>query len=161
MKLQGWEVAVEEAATVAEEHATATAVNSALSQAKKHSIYQTEAGRKVYQTILTAAVGPSEQPGGEESGKLSLKRRANGLGVGEKAVSDARARANRLRLDLILEEALRDGCFWYDKRSQRKDATSLELLTLMKEFWYTDGISRTSCKLGTYPKRHSRCIVIT
>lgn len=65
---------VEEAAIAAEEHATATTVISALSEAKKHSIYRTEEGRMAHQSILTAAVGPSKQSeaGGVHSGTISI-----------------------------------------------------------------------------------------
>lgn len=91
-------VGIEEGLILAEKRATATTVDSALSETKNYSTYRAGAGRRAYQTVPTAAVGPSKFSGGAERGAVILKRHDNSLGVNEKAVSDPRARAERLRL---------------------------------------------------------------
>lgn len=153
----------EQVSMAAEDHAVAAATHRAvkISLSKAKQQWRTELGRQAYQTILTTVVGPSnaerssEEGGGEK--QVTQYRLARGLGVPEEIISNARARANRMRHDSPPTEAPSDGSFWWAKCSERKDNTSPEVLSLTNDFRQLDNyISRTSRDSGTHVDQSSQ-----
>ena len=115
----------------------AVAMKEALAKAAKYN--KSKQGSETFQTLLTAVAHE-----GDEYPTMTTKRKAAVLGVREQTLSFARQRLEKLRADLHPDEAIRTGAYWYVPRARRSDATSPELLSLMRQFWHTDEVSRAS-----------------
>lgn len=82
----------------------------------------------------------------DEPQKISAKRRAELLGVDVNGLETVCERAKRLTIDVHPKEAIKHSVFWYQERAKRRDATSPELLHLMRRYWHCDGVSRATAK---------------
>lgn len=127
-----------EAARLREDAAIGASFRAAIAQARKHFHFE-PAGRQTYQTLLAAAFyGESE--------RIPITRTAAVLGIGHKVAASARERAIAVRdhSDLPPSAAIENGVYWYGKRAERTDATRPELLSLMRQYWHCDEVSRAA-----------------
>lgn len=130
------------------------ALERAIGVAQKQN--KTNEGRRTWQTLLTAAAFPrrandgaeeedeEEEDEEEEPQSISGKRKAAALGVSEKAWRYALKRMKALEADIYPAEAIENGVYWSSPRARRSDAVSDELVSLMRQFWHTDEVSRAT-----------------
>ena len=117
------------------------ALERAIETAKEHN--KTNEGRCTWQTLLTAAAfrrpvndDQEAEEEEEEIASMSSKRKAGALGVREGAWSYAVKRVKQLQADLHPREAIEKGVYWFWPRAQRSDATSENLMELMRQYWH-------------------------
>ncbi|CAB1103201.1 unnamed protein product [Ectocarpus sp. CCAP 1310/34] len=111
----------------------------AIEQAQKQR--STSDGHRTWQTLLTAAAFMVED---EEGSQLSAQRTAAAINVRRQSFNFAVGRAKKLNPDVRPTEALKDGVYWFSPRAKRSDAASDELVSLMRQYWHTDEVSRAS-----------------
>lgn len=112
---------------------------------------QSDVGRRTYQAALSVLVGT-----GERSEGVSSARRAASLGIRPQTFRDAEGRMKSARHDLPPAEAVAQGAYVYNERKTRSDATSEELVVLMRQFWHSDDVSRATGNSGEITCGESR-----
>ena len=117
------------------EAALATALKGALRNASMMN--NTNKGSETWQTVLTAAAHDD----GDEPSTVTGKRKADYLEVRQNSFSEALQRARQLQAELTPDAAIAAGTYWYKPRTRRRDASSPELLLLMRQYWHTDEVS--------------------
>lgn len=85
---------------------------------------------------------------GERSEGVSSARQAASLGIRPQTFRDAEERMKNARHDLPPAEAVAQGAYVYNERKTRSDATSEELVVLMRRFWHGDDVSRATGNSG-------------
>ena len=105
-----------------------------------HIQYSIKEGRRTF-TLLTAAAFGDYDEGGS---KMSAERKADAIGVRKQNFNFAVDRAERLRADLHPTEARKGSVYWFWSRAQRSDATSDELMLLIRQYCDTDEVSRAT-----------------
>ncbi|CAM9836298.1 unnamed protein product [Pylaiella littoralis] len=79
---------------------------------------------------------------------MTNRRKAAAMGVRENAWCYAVKRAKQLQADLHPMEAIKKGVYWFWPRAKRRDATSEELMELMRQYWHDDEVSRATGNSG-------------
>ena len=85
---------------------------------------------------------------GEHSAHVSLKARAESIGVRRGTLAEAQQRMQAARHDILPASALESGEYIWTKREKRNDATSDEILALAKRYWHCDDVSRATGNSG-------------
>ena len=103
----------------------------------------TEIGRIAKQTVMACFAGT-----GEHSAHVSLRARAESIGVRRGTLAEAQQRMQAARHDILPASALESGEYIWTKREKRNDATSDEVLALANRYWHCDDVSRATGNSG-------------
>ena len=123
---------------------------ASLSQISLNGYGQTEVGYIAKQTVLACFAGT-----GDQHTDISLKARAQSIGIRRETLADAQRRTQAVaRHDVQPAMALESNEYIWTKREKRSDATSEEV-PLAKRYWHFDDVSRAICNSGDRDMWHA------
>lgn len=113
-------------------------------------------GRIAYNTALAVAAGAGEHTcspedpcdpterclPAEPKGGVTLRQRAESLGVREKTFREAHVRMHSVDHSVAPSEAVEEGRYCWAARKERSDKTDSRVLALAYRHWHSDDVSR-------------------